>query len=119
MTDHETMPHGTGTGDTFGFARNGHDPAEARTLSTSDIEGATVYGRDDETIGSVTSLKIGLDGDIDAAAIDVGGFLGLGVHSVLVPFSQLTVLRETSGPGWWVHVDTTKDKLMAMPGHTG
>ena len=119
MIDQETIPRGTGTDGAFGFARNGYDTAEARMLSTSDIEGATVYGRDDEIIESVTSLKIRLDGDITAAVIDVGGFLGMGVHSVLVPFSQLTVLRKTSGPGMWARLDTTKDKLKAMPHHEG
>jgi hypothetical protein len=43
----------------------------------------------------------------------------MGVHSVLLPFSQLTVLRETNGSDLRVHLDTTKDKLKAMPRHGG
>jgi hypothetical protein len=49
--------------------------------------------------------------------IDIGGFLGMGAHSVMLPFSQLTGLRENDGSDVRVHLDTTKDKLKAMPHH--
>lgn len=106
-------------GGAFGFVRDGYHRTETHDLTTGDVESATVYGRNDETIGSVSSLKMGTDGKITGAVIDVGGFLGMGAHSVLLPFSQLTVLRETNGSDLRVHLDTTKDKLKAMPHHNG
>ncbi len=119
MTHETTTPHGPGVGGAFGFVRNGYDRAETNDLKTADVEGATVYGREDETIGTVKSLNVGTSGKITDAVIDVGGFLGMGAHSVLLPFSALTVLRETNGLDMRVHLDTTKDKLKAMPHHTG
>jgi hypothetical protein len=119
MTHPANAPHGAGTGGAFGFVRNGYDQAEMHELTTSDVESATVYGRDDETIGSISSLKVGRDGKITHAVIDVGGFLGMGAHSVLLPFSDLTVLRETDGSELRVHLDTTKAKLEAMPHYAG
>jgi hypothetical protein len=104
-------------GGAFGFVRDGYAQAEAHDLTTADLESATVYGRNDETIGSVSSLKVGHDGQITDAVIDVGGFLGMGAHSVRMPFNELTVLRETHGSDIRVHLDTTKDKLKAMPHH--
>lgn len=38
-------------------------------------------------------------------------------HSVLVPFSQLIVLRETNGADVRDHLDATKEQLNAMPRH--
>ncbi len=105
-------------GGAYGFVRDGYARTEAHDLTTADLEGATVYGRNDETIGSVSALQVGTDGKITNAVIDVGGFLGMGAHSVMLPFSQLTVLRETDGSDVRVHLDTTKDKLKAMPHHT-
>ncbi len=119
MANQETTPHGTETGGAFGFLRNGYDRAKTPDLTTSDIENATVYGRGDQTIGSVKSLMIGTDGNITSAVIDVGGFLGMGAHSVLLPFSQLTVLRETDGIEMRVYLDASKDQLKAMPHHVG
>lgn len=114
---HEThTPQGAGGG-AFGFVRSGYDRAEASQLTTSDIESATVYGREDESIGKITSLKVGTNNQITHAVIDVGGFLGMGAHSVLLPFDQLTVLRETKGSDVRVHLDTSKSKLKSMPHH--
>lgn len=118
MTDHTTTTHGTGTGGTYGFVRDGYAQAHNHDLTTSDVESAHVYGRDDETIGSISSLQVGTDGKITHAVIDVGGFLGMGAHSVLIPFGQLNVLRETDGSDLRVNLDTTKEKLKAMPHHT-
>lgn len=119
MTHPESTTHTSQSGGAFGFVRNGYDRAETGDITTTDVENATVYGRDDESIGTISSLKVGTDGKITDAVIDVGGFLGMGVHSVLLPFSDLTVLRETDGANMRVHLDTTKDKLKAMPRHSG
>ncbi len=108
-----------GTDGAYSFTRSGYDRTEAYTLTTADVENATVYGRDDETIGAINALKVGTDGKITDAVIDVGGFLGMGVHSVCLPFSQLTVLRATNGADVRVHLDTTKDRLKAMPQYNG
>lgn len=116
--EHPTSTHpAVNGGGAYGFVRNGYDRAQLHDLTTADVEGATVYGREDETIGKVSELKLGADGKITHAVIDVGGFLGLGAHSVLMPFSDLTVLRETDGTDLRVHLDTTKDRLKAMPHH--
>ncbi|MEX0694174.1 MAG: PRC-barrel domain-containing protein [Rhodospirillales bacterium] len=117
MTQPAHLSHAAATHGVFGFDRDGYTRAETHELTTSDVESATVYGRDDVTIGSISSLKVGTDGKITDAVVDVGGFLGMGAHSVLLPFSQLTVLRETNGSDVRVHLDTTKDKLKAMPHH--
>lgn len=106
--------HGAGV---YAFERDGYARAEPKDLTTADLERATVYGRDDETIGSINSLKLGHDGQITHAVIDVGGFLGIGAHPVLMPFSELTVLRENNGHDVRVHLDTTKERLKEMPYH--
>lgn len=119
MMQPANTPHEADSGGAFGFVRNGYDRAPTHELTTTEVDSATVYGRNDESIGSISSLKVGTDGKITDAVIDVGGFLGMGAHSVQLPFSQLTVLRETNGSGVWVYLDTTKEKLKAMPHHAG
>jgi len=118
MTHPAHTTHGVAAGGAFAFAREGYDHAQPHQFTTADLENATVYGREDETIGSINALELGTDGKITHAVVDVGGFLGIGAHSVLLPFSDLTVLRETNGTDVRVHLDTTKEKLKAMPHHT-
>lgn len=119
MSHSSKLSEGASGGGAYGFAREGYARAAVHELKTSDIESATVYGRNDETIGSVSSLKVGKDGQITDAVVDVGGFLGIGAHSVMIPFDDLTVLRATNGSDVRVHMDTTKERLKAMPHHAG
>lgn len=119
MTTTTHMPHeGSGPGEHV-FSRDGYERAEIDQVTTADIESATVYGREDEVIGSISSLKVDKNSKITDAVIDVGGFLGLGAHSVVMPFSAMTILRKADASHLRVNLDTTKDKLKAMPHHAG
>ncbi|QOF72552.1 PRC-barrel domain-containing protein [Aminobacter sp. SR38] len=75
---------------------------------------ATIYGPDDEDIGSVSHVHG--SGSTAQVIIDVGGFLGIGAKAVAVPVSQLDFMRDEDGE---VHAVTswTKDQLKDMPEH--
>jgi len=118
MKTSSNLPLNAAANGGYSFQRDGYTRADHHGLTTGDIEKATVYGRNDEKIGSVSSLSLDTEGKITEAVIDVGGFLGLGAHAVVMPFTDLTVLRQTSGSEVRVHLDTTKDRLLAMPQHT-
>ena len=74
------------------------------------LDDATIYGADDEKVGSVSHLHG------NQVVIDVGGFLGIGAKPVAVPMTQLDFMRDEDGD---VHAVTTwtKDQLKAMPEH--
>ncbi len=83
-------------------------------LTPDTLEGATIYGPDDEKIGSVSHLHgSGADSSV---IIDVGGFLGIGAKPVAVAARDLDFMRDEDGD---VHAVTTwtKDRLEAMPEH--
>jgi hypothetical protein len=54
------------------------------------------------------------DGKINALVIGAGGFLGMGKHDVVVPFSAVQVSKKDNKP--YLVMDTTKDDLKAAPG---
>jgi len=117
MSNTTNLSHGPSAGAAYAFSRDGYARTHIHDLTADDVESAKVYGRNNETIGSISSLKMGTDGKITDAVIDVGGFLGMGAHSVKIPFSGLTILRKADGSDVRVHLDTTKDRLKAMPNH--
>lgn len=83
-------------------------------LNSTNLEGATIYGPDDENLGSVSHVHgAGTNAQV---IIDVGGFLGIGAKPVAVPASQLDFMRDEDGD---VHAVTswTEDQLKAMPEH--
>ncbi|MEO9338674.1 PRC-barrel domain-containing protein [Mesorhizobium sp. SB112] len=86
-----------------------------QTELTADVlTDATVYGADDEKVGTVSHLHG--SGPSAEAIIDVGGFLGIGAKPVAVPVADLDFMRDEDGD---VHAVTTwtKDQLTEMPEH--
>ena len=51
--------------------------------------------------------------------IDVGGFLGLGEHSVAVPMEDLTIMRTAEGDNLRVYIDATEEALESQPEYQG
>ena len=75
---------------------------------------AVVYGQNDEKIGTVSHVH-GM-GAVSQVIVDIGGFLGIGTKSVLVPLKDLTFMRDADST---VHARTglTKDQVGVLPLH--
>ena len=56
---------------------------------TSKVVGLSVYNSKDENIGSISDLLMDKNGNIKAAVVGVGGFLGMGEHLVAIPFEKI------------------------------
>ena len=91
-------------------------PPAAETLDASTVE--TVLGREvrslkDENMGRIVDIIVDLSGQVRAAVIDFGGFLGVGNRKIAVDWS---ILRFGSGekPARVV-VELAPDQLKAAP----
>jgi hypothetical protein len=86
-------------------------PAE---MTPAVLEGATIYGFDDQKVGKLDHIHG--SGAGGKAIIDVGGFLGIGAKPVAVPLMDLEFMRDDDGD---VHAVTnwTEDQLKEMPEH--
>jgi sporulation protein YlmC with PRC-barrel domain len=94
--------------------------AETSSLSTghwlaSDVYKADVYDTSENKVGNVTDLMIDSNGNVTAAIIGVGGFLGVGQKDVAIPFKELKVSTR-DGKDWLV-LNRTKDELKTMPAY--
>ena len=95
-----------------GFVQN-QDSSEWRS---SKLVGASVYGPDNKSIGSIDDLIVDQKGAIKAAVIGVGGFLGVGQKDVAVPFDALQVQRKANSSSIdKITVSYTKDQLTNAP----
>lgn len=99
--------------------RDGYAAADRDELTTEDLTGARVYGPDDEDVGEISELIVTEEGKIDRAIIDVGGFLGLGEHSVAVTLDELNIVREADGDDLRVYIDSTQEALEQQPEYEG
>jgi sporulation protein YlmC with PRC-barrel domain len=60
----------------------------------SKLVGLNVYNDNNESIGSINDLLTDRSGNIKAAVIGVGGFLGIGAHLVAIPFDKIKFVNE-------------------------
>ena len=82
----------------------------------SKLIGANVYGPDNNSIGEINDVIVAGDGQVKAAVIGVGGFLGVGEKNVAVPFNSLHVQRKTDSSAIEkITVSYTKDELKNAP----
>ncbi len=76
----------------------------------SKIDGAPVFNRNKDKIGTIDDLIISPNDPVPYAVLSVGGFLGMNTHLVAVPFSSLQIVdKQVRMP------DATKDSLKALP----
>src|SRR5712664_4468998 len=64
------------------------------TWRASKVVGLSVYNANNESLGSINDLLTDKNGNIKAAVIGVGGFLGVGEHLVAVPFDKIQFVTE-------------------------
>ena len=91
-----------------------HERLAATELTQDTLVDATIYGPEDEKIGSVSHLHG--TGSAAQVIVDVGGFLGIGAKPVALQVSQLEFMRDEDGD---IHAMTslTKDQVKALPEH--
>lgn len=92
--------------------------ASADQFLADDVVGEKVYSgtaEDAASIGDVNDLVIGKDGQIAAAVIGVGGFLGLGEKNVAVPFADLQMVADADGDDIRPVLAATKEQLTSAP----
>ena len=62
---------------------------QGSTWRASKVVGLNVYNETNEKIGSINDLLMDKSGNVKAAVIGVGGFLGMGEHLVAVSFDKM------------------------------
>ncbi|RAZ85486.1 PRC-barrel domain containing protein [Mesorhizobium hawassense] len=82
-------------------------------IRVDDLKGTTVYGANDEKIGSIGDVVLTPDNKPDAVVIDVGGFLGIGAKEVAVGMDKLKFMTDKDGKKY-LYTNFTKEQLQAQ-----
>jgi hypothetical protein len=77
------------------------------------ILGKSVRGREGEDMGRIVDVIVNRSGQVRAAVIDFGGFLGVGSRKVAVDWSALRF--EASGKPDRITVDLTRNSVRVAP----
>lgn len=85
----------------------------AAGLRASEVVGANVKSPDGANIGEISEVILKQDGSVNGVVVDVGGFLGLGDHPVLLNWNDLRFAGTTDDLA--VTTSLNKDQLSAFP----
>jgi PRC-barrel domain len=83
-------------------------------LASKNLLGSTVTGPSNQAVGTIRDLVVDRNGDIIAAVVGVGGFLGIGSKDVAVPFKSLELKREADNSDK-ISMGFSKDELKQAP----
>jgi hypothetical protein len=92
-------------------------PAVATILNKHEVEG--VLGREvrsatDENMGRIVDVLVDRSGQMRAAIIDFGGFLGVGSRKIAVEWNALH-FPQPGVPGARIALELTRDQVKAAP----
>jgi sporulation protein YlmC with PRC-barrel domain len=80
----------------------------------SSVIGRSVYSSAKENIGDINDLIVGEKGEVKAAIIGVGGFLGMGEKDVAVPLDKLSMTKDENGIEMMT-ITASREELEAAP----
>lgn len=87
------------------------DPAAGDSFQNK-LRGKAVVNENDEKIGDVKDVVMSPDGKVTHVILGVGGFIGVGEHTVAIPYDKI----QTSGDQLVLR-GYTKDQLKDMPAY--
>ncbi|MFQ6547359.1 PRC-barrel domain-containing protein [Aestuariibius sp. 2305UL40-4] len=93
----------------------GFSTADAAAIPAEQLDGARVYSTDESSVGEIGELLVDTEGNLAAAVIEVGGFLGFGEKPVGVEISELQIMQSAEGGSLRVYIDATEDQLQELP----
>ena len=84
------------------------------SLTVTDWYKQDVYDLQNNKIGEVMDVLVGKDGQVQAAIVGVGGFLGAGEKDVAVSFNAIKPTMKNDKV--YLTMDTSKEALKKAPG---
>ncbi|SJZ82558.1 PRC-barrel domain-containing protein [Consotaella salsifontis] len=102
------------TASTGGDTRQNLQPVTGDQLSADNLMGTTVYGPNDDSIGSVGDIALTAKGQVDAIVVDVGGFLGIGAKPVALAMDNIQIMRDDNNT-LYLYTKFTQDQLENAP----
>ncbi len=86
----------------------------ANSATVTDWYKQNVYDQNNQKLGEIMDLLVSQSGQIEAAMVGVGGFLGAGEKDVAGAFNAIKPSKKNDKT--YLTLDTTKDALKNAPG---
>lgn len=95
-------------------APEGYVLTELGTVTADQLKGVNIYDAEDASVAEIADLEIGADNMVTGVITDVGGFLGMGKHRILLSADQISIYKNADDD-LRAYVSLTKDQLKELP----
>jgi PRC-barrel domain len=85
------------------------------SLNASKLIGLDVQSAQDEKVGDIGEVVVSKDGQVEGVVVDVGGFLGIATHPVLLDWKDVNLTSENGTDRAVVNLN--KERLEQMPAY--
>lgn len=99
------------------FADEGFERVSSDEVTINLVDGVIAYDENEKWVGEVGSVLVDDQGNVVAAVIDVGGFLGIGEKEVAIAIEDMTVLHNADENKTQVVVNASESELKKMPAY--
>lgn len=100
-------------------AMNGYSEMAEQDRTAENLLGADVYGGDGDNIGSVDDVVMSDDGTMTHLILDIGGFLGLGSHTIALEAGAVDIMWHDADGDVRVDAPMTQEQLENLPEYQG
>lgn len=97
----------------------GFEVAQLNQRTAGNLQRAEVYGVENKRIARIKDIMIDDDDRVSHVLIDVGGFLGLGAHTVALSIKEVDVFWNARDADVRVSVPLTRSQLAELPAYDG
>jgi len=100
-------------------AMDGYSEMPEQDRTAENLLGADVYGGEGDNIATVDDVVMADDGTMTHLVMDVGGFLGLGSHTIALEVGDVDILWSDADGDVRVDVSMTQEQLESLPEYEG
>ncbi len=97
----------------------GYQSIDWEHLTVEDLAGATVYDRHDREVATVSDVVVSDEGAAQTVVMDVGGFFGIGSHTVAIAVDRLGVQKGGEAGDVRVYLSMTDEEVRSLPAYAG
>jgi len=94
--------------------QEGYQRVTSDLITADDLQGAEVYGSNNESIADVKEVLMTTEGQVERVIVDVGGFLGMGARSIAIDLDEADIHKDLDNDVR-VYIPMSKEELRRMP----
>ena len=88
------------------------------TVTAEQLTGARLYDAAGNDVGEIADIVLGADNTVTGLVADIGGFMGLGEHRVLLSSGEVEIYTDGAAETR-AYVTLTEEALKALPVYEG